>query len=126
MALTDVVEALTDPDFCDQFTYIPTTISVGEDGIGTGSSPGPITVTGVITAGSGDRLIRAAEGEYQEGTITVHCSVPFTTGHVPRTADIIIWREAEYTVTKVSNYMNFGQGFVRVECELIPLGGAAS
>lgn len=124
MALIDVSEALTDPDFIDLLSYVRRSVAIGQDGLGVAVDSGPIAFSGVVTAGSGDTLNRIPEGERVSGNITIHTKTRLQSGSAEVTADIVTWRNAQYVVSRVSDYSNFGTGFVAAECDLLPIHGA--
>lgn len=123
MALLDVSDILTDPDFvsfglvCERNTQ-----TVGADGLATNST----TLTpfsGVITSDNGDVLERTADGARIKGNMNIHTRFPLDDGSSANAADIVQWKGRRYTVTVVNDWSHFGQGFICATCDLIPLAG---
>jgi len=123
MALLDVSDILTDPDFMDTGLVCERRAqTVGTDGIAVDT----VTQTsfgGVVTSKDGDKLERNADGERVKGTITIHTRFPLDDGSAMNAADTVVWRGRRYTVSLVSDYSHFGRGFISAECDLKPLSG---
>lgn len=123
MALIDVTDVLFDPDFADTNIKVErSTLTVGDDGVARKEFK-TIRFTGVVTPDTGDILERRGEGERIKGRITIHTKFELIDSAAGGTADIVQWRGKRYTVANVSNNMNFGKGFVRASCDVIPLAG---
>ena len=124
MARLDVSDVLLDPDFMDTGLVCERTAqTVGTNGIAV-DTPTMTTFAGVVTNDSGDILQRIAEGERTKGSITIHTTFLLNDGSTGYTADVVQWRGRRYTVSNVSDYSNFGRGFVAATCDLIPLAGS--
>jgi hypothetical protein len=123
LPLLDVSSVLDDPDFRDD-TLICTrnaqTVSAGGLAVNT---PTTIPFSGVVTSGGGDKLIRLADGSRISGSITIHTRFALSAGAPNFDADVVTWQGRQYTVTPVNNWLTFGDGFVSVDCDLIPFTG---
>ena len=60
------------------------------------------------------------EGDQIGGVIKIYTLYPLTTGNAERSADRLVWRNAEYTVVNVQDYTNYagGQGHVEALARL--------
>ena len=123
MALIDVSDILCDPDFADRGIVCERNIqTIGEDGMAHNETK-RIKFTGVVTPDTGDLLERLDEGERVKGRITIHSQVPLRDGAEGGSADIVIWKGKRYTVSRISDLTNFGRGFTRASCDVIPFSG---
>jgi galactose-6-phosphate isomerase len=122
MALIDVSEILSDPDFADVLICERIAQTVGEDGIAV-NTPSLFTFVGVVTNDAGDQLDRGGGGERMTGNITVHSAFRLQQGAPGFTADIVRFKGRRYTVSQVGDYSHMGAGFVAATCDLIPLSG---
>lgn len=123
MALLDVSDILTDPDFMDTGLVCERNAqTVGSNGLATNA----VTLTtfaGVVTSDNGDLLDRTAGGDRIKGNMTIHTRFPLDDGSSINGADIVQWNGRRYTVTVVNDWSHFGRGFVCATCDLIPLAG---
>lgn len=123
MALLDVSDILTDPDFMNTGLVCERNAQdVGEDGLAANVTR-RMKFSGVVTSDTGDILTRMASGEYTVGSITIHTKFRLIDGSAGFTADIVQWQGRRYTVSNVNDYSHFGKGFVCAGCDLIPLAG---
>ena len=121
MALLDVVDVLTDPDFVNTgIKKIVRVQTVGNDGVATYSET-TTTFTGVVTNDTGDVLMRLPGASYVKGTITIHTREPLNVATSSTDADRVEWMGKQYTVTDVQDYAHFGRGFHAVTCEPVPM-----
>jgi hypothetical protein len=91
MALIDVSELMSDPDFVNQFTIVRRTSKVNDFGENEISDTN-ICAIGSIQAGNGDTLKRLPEAARKENAITVYTKTELradstTNGY----SDVIIW-----------------------------------
>jgi len=123
MALLDVSDVLTDPDFVDGglVCYRREQI-IGTNGMATNTET-QFTFSAVVTSASGFELNREPDGEFIKGLITVHTKFALQDGAAGLTADEILWQGKRYTVEKIDNYTHFGRGFIAAVCALKPLAG---
>lgn len=123
MALLDVSDIILDPDFADTGIVCErATQTIGEDGMAHNETK-RIKFTGVVTPDMGDVLERLDSGERVKGRITIHSRFPLRDGAEGGSADIIVWKGKRYTVSRVSDLTNFGRGFTRASCDVIPFSG---
>lgn len=128
MAQIDVTDAVLDPDFADELLCERLEQLIGNNGIAS-NMPTSVPFYGVVTSGEGRLLSRQPNGEHITGGICIHTMFALQDGSDPQdgnealTADVVIWKNKRYTVTKVHDNSHYGRGFVRAECALIPLSG---
>lgn len=122
MALLDVTEVLFDPDFADTITCIREMQNVGGNGLAS-STTTTSNFTGVVTQEDGDVMQRMPDGEMVSGSITIHTVFRLSAGGPDQNADIVTWQGRQYTVKMISDYSNFGAGFIAASCDLIPVTG---
>src|SRR5688572_1219724 len=112
MALLDVSDVLTDPDFMDEGLICKrSTQTVGDNGravLATQST----SFAAVVTSDKGDFLERLAGGERKKGSIKIRTVFRLTSGTGDTTADIVTWQGRDYTVARLDDYAHFGEGFV--------------
>jgi hypothetical protein len=122
MAMLDVTELLTDPDFVDLGLLCQRNVQiVGNDGLAM-LTPANGNFVGSVFAGE-SKLNRGSDGQYIKGRITIITKFGLIDGQQGNTADIVTWQRKRYTVTEVEDFSNWGAGFVRARCDLIPLSG---
>lgn len=123
MALIDVSDIVTDPDFMDSGLVCERNAqTVDDDGLATNTTT-KTRFSAVVTSNNGDILERMAAGERIKGSITLHTRFALREGRAGFTADVVEWRGRRYTVSEVMDYSNFGRGFFAANCDLIPLAG---
>lgn len=122
MALIDISELLSDPDFADDFTVIRSTRQVGDDGRTT-DSPTYYYTYGVVQPG--ERL-RDGSGlsqmtDLERAGRDIHIVTPFRLLPLTHTTapDQVVWNGQNYRVLHTADWTNYGQGFVTAKCELI-------
>jgi hypothetical protein len=123
MPLLDVSDVLDDPDFADDsLICMRNPQTMGEDGRAI-SVPVPIPFSGVVTAMSGQELLRKPDGEYNQGTISIVTRFLLYTGNTALSADVVVWNGNSYTVTQIDDYSRYGSGFCQATAELQQLAG---
>jgi hypothetical protein len=130
MPLLDVTSVLLDPDFAEPVTVLrrrENNNDYGEVEI----SEERIPVIGVVTSG-GSPLERRPDGQIWPYAITVHTIFrligPSRDGDRPAghyQPDVVLWNGARYLVHRLSDYSNFGAGFVSADCTALPFEGVA-
>lgn len=120
MALLDVSDALLDPDFSDTFMRYRSVVSTNSYGEGARAET-VATLSGVITQGGGDILDRAGDAEKIHGNITIYTLGDLTAGSGTTGADEVVWMGRRYVVDNVSDWSNYGAGFISASCSLKPL-----
>lgn len=122
MALIDVSDLLTDPDFVDTgLLLLRATQTVGADGIAVNTTT-QTKFTGSVQSGPSD-LIRNDAGERVKADIKIYTRTQLSEGHAGQPADVIQWQGRRYTVISTNDYGNFGRGFIEALCNLIPFSG---
>ncbi|MBB3808756.1 hypothetical protein [Pseudochelatococcus contaminans] len=118
MPLLDVSDILNDPMFADELAVTRVTQSVDSHGRVKETSQ-TTTISGVVTADTGDILDRIDTGSRLKGSIMVHTQFQLTAGYGDVAADILSWNGRSYTVSNVNDYSRYGAGFVAATCDLI-------
>ncbi|HET6804880.1 MAG TPA: hypothetical protein VFH59_05485 [Frateuria sp.] len=123
MPLLDVSEVLLDPDFADSLVCTRQSQTVGNDGMAVNTTTDTDFV-GVVTAASGNNLVRTPEGAYTKGDICIITTYRLRASATgDGMADVVTWNGTRYTVTQVNDYSRYGSGFVWAVADIIPLGG---
>jgi len=123
VALLDVSEVLSDPDFVDYDLVCKRQNQViGANGRAV-NTPESLPFSGVVTSYSGDLLERIEIGDRIKGSIMIHTTFVLRESGPGISADIVTWKGRDYTVKNVDDYSHFGAGFIGAMCELIPLEG---
>lgn len=116
MALIDVSDLLTDPDFTDSVTLIRRASSInvyGEHVMAETST----TITAVVQGTNTEDLIRMPEAARLRDMITVYYKGELMAMSVNGYADVIVWQDNRYQVATIDeNFPNFGAGFTRAIC----------
>ena len=118
MPLSRVARVLDRPHFQTTFDLIRTVQTV-VNGRAVNTPADPVTVSGVVTQGSGDQLVRDAQGERIQGNITIVSRTALVDGQGTNTADRVRWPSGSgryYTVTLTSDYSQYGAGFYEAIC----------
>lgn len=118
MALIDVSELLTDPDFTNTVTLIRRASTVNTHGentmVETSSS-----ITAVVQGANTESLERVPEGARLSDLIDVYYKGQLTAESPSGYADVIVWGGKRYQVFEVvEDFMNFGAGFTKAVCKL--------
>ena len=116
MALLDVSEILTDPDFADKFNVRRRSETVDTHGRSTVAEQLFSQVVGVVTAISPSDLDRREDYQAMTRSISIVCQFRLrgeTDGGQP---DIVVWRGNNYIVKHIDPYPQFGRGFIQAEC----------
>lgn len=118
MALIDVSELLTDPDFTNTVTLIrrASTVDTYGENVMTETQS---TITAVVQGANTESLERVPEGARLSDLIDVYYKGQLTTESPSGYADIIVWGGKRYQVFEVvEDFMNFGAGFTKAVCKL--------
>lgn len=118
MALIDVSELLTDPDFTNTVTLIrrASTVNTYGENVMTETQS---TITAVVQGANTESLERVPEGVRLSDLIDVYYKGPLTAESPSGYADIIVWGGKRYQVFEVvEDFMNFGAGFTKAVCKL--------
>jgi hypothetical protein len=121
MALIDVSELLTDPDFTNTVTLIRRASSVnsyGENVLTETSS----SITAVVQGANTETLERVPEGARLSDLIDVYYKGVLHAESQSGYADVIVFGGKRYQVFQViEDFMNFGAGFTKAVCKLEPV-----
>lgn len=118
MALIDVSELLTDPDFTNTVTLIrrASTVNTYGENIMTETQS---TITAVVQGANTESLERVPEGARLSDLIDVYYKGQLTAESPSGYADVIVWGGKRYQVFEVvEDFMNFGAGFTKAVCKL--------
>lgn len=118
MALIDVSELLTDPDFTNTVTLIrrASTVNTYGENVMTETQS---TITAVVQGANTESLERVPEGARLSDLIDVYYKGQLTAESPGGYADIIVWQGKRYQVFEVvEDFMNFGAGFTKAVCKL--------
>jgi hypothetical protein len=118
MALIDVSELLTDPDFTNTVTLIrrASTVNIYGENVMTETQS---TITAVVQGANTESLERVPEGARLSDLIDVYYKGQLTAESPSGYADIIVWGGKRYQVFEVvEDFMNFGAGFTKAVCKL--------
>lgn len=117
MPSLDVSDVLDDPLFRTDFSVKRNVATVGANGRPAFVETVTLT-TGVITSDSGENLLRTADARNAIGRIMIHTKFFLHSGENGIEADIIVWREREWTIIVVNDYSEYGLGFVSAVAEI--------
>jgi hypothetical protein len=118
MALIDVSELLTDPDFTNTVTLIrrASTVNTYGENVMTETQS---TITAVVQGANTESLERVPEGARLSDLIDVYYKGQLTAESPSGYADVIVWGDKRYQVFEVvEDFMNFGAGFTKAVCKL--------
>lgn len=115
MALIDVTELLTDPDFTDHITILSRTSSVNTHGENQLTETSRAAVA-VVEAGSGETLKRLPAGAVLTDYITVYTREHLVADSPGGYADVILWDGKRYLVQVVTSWTNWGPGWTQADC----------
>ena len=122
MSLLDVTEIVNDPLFTEPAVWVQRTVVVGVDGIGVYAET-QSNIYVVPTAGDGSILERGRDAGVVNHSSRFYTTAPLAPGQHGRDADRLIWRGRTYQVRSVSDWSNWGVGFVSASCQLMPPDG---
>lgn len=118
MALIDVSELLTDPDFTNTVTLIRRASTVNTYGENVMTETQSM-ITAVVQGANTESLERVPEGARLSDLIDVYYKGQLTAESPSGYADIIVWGGKRYQVFEVvEDFMNFGAGFTKAVCKL--------
>lgn len=123
----DVTDVILDIDFLEVELYVTRNIqTIGTNGLAVDTPwiRSPIKFSGVVTQVDGKELHRMPDAERMTRQILIVTKFRLSSGTLGYDADVVKWRDAQYTVINVKNYSRYGRGFVEATCEMLPLQGA--
>jgi hypothetical protein len=119
--LLDVSDVLDDPDFQDTtLTVRRSVVTVGAHGRGEASEQS-LPFAGVVIQNDSGSLVRAPEGQYVRGSLTIYTRFPLTSGNDTMDADVVQWNGLDFTVVNPIDWSSYGAGYIAAECQLVPL-----
>lgn len=120
MALIDVSELLTDPDFVDDITVLRSVRSVNDVGRAV-DTPGAYYTYGCVQPAKEVQLLQIPDLERAGSYISV--VTPFRLLALTETTapDQVVWNGKYYQVSVVRDWTNYGEGFVEAICQLTDL-----
>lgn len=122
MSLLDITEVVNDPDFTEPAQWIQRSVVTGADGVGVYVER-TLDILVVPTAGDGSILDRQRDASIVGHSSRFYTTAPLSPGTTGRDADRLLWRGRVYQVRSVSDFSNWGQGFVSASCQLMPPDG---
>lgn len=111
----DLASLVTDPDFASTFTLTRLTETVDTHGRATNTSE-DLPMFGMILPATDEQLERLEEADQTSEVLAVYCTTLLSTD-----GDIIIWKNEQYEVFQVQDWMDtagFCVGLVRNTEEL--------
>ncbi|TXH35301.1 MAG: hypothetical protein E6Q98_16040 [Rhodospirillaceae bacterium] len=118
MALLDVTDVLTDPDFTSTIRIARSTESIGETGRAVIAQQVIDNILAVVTPGQGTKSETLADLMRVQGVVTVHTQFRLSDGRPDGKPDVVTWSGADYIVLSVNDFSQFGAGFVMAICQL--------
>lgn len=112
MALLDVTEILTDPDFADDFPVKRRAESVGQNGRSE-LQVRDMKGVGVICAASPSDLERLPEDQRMRRTISIVTQFRLQGPSPGYQADLVGWQGDFFVIVDIQPYTNYGAGFVQ-------------
>lgn len=120
MALLDVSEILTDPDFVDTFVVVRRQEGISDKGRAVLTLTG-LAASGVVNMAGPNDLRRLPDAQLQDRTLSIVSRFPFFGASVGYQPDLIQWREGLYIVSVLDLYPQYGRGFYQVIAPSIDL-----
>lgn len=127
MALIDVSEVLTDPDFMEPVTRVRRAMTVDEYGDGTLTEVSD-TISACVQPGQADALERGMDMSTPKDWRVLWTiqelveELPAVEGY----ADVIIWQGKRYQVKACEHFNNWGAGYYKALCLLDGSTGAST
>lgn len=115
MALLDVSELLTDPDFADEFPVKRRSQVTGNNGR-VSIDEKDLEGVGVICAASPSDLRRLPEDQRTDRAISVVTQFRLRASAPDYQPDLVGWQGDFYVVSDIQPYTHFGSGFVQAIC----------
>ena len=116
MALIDVSELLSDPDFVDEITIIRRKSIVNDNGENILSEQKFQTVASV-QGNKSESLRKDEDRAILSDLITVYCKCKLYPESKNGYSDIIIWKCSRFEVYEVTeDFQNYGNGFTKAYC----------
>lgn len=134
MALLDITQLLSDPDFYDTFYYQqrPTVIATSGSTQGAPTeTDGPLILArGVVMHGKQSRIL-SADGSRVTAFIEIWTQAPVSAGYKIddanfRSPDFVYWKGRKYLVAVQKDYTDWGNGFFYIEADLVTVSPLAT
>jgi uncharacterized protein YlxW (UPF0749 family) len=110
MALIDVSDLMTDPDFCDTVTIVKAQQVVNVDGLNQLSYSEPVTIEAVCQDTSADDYVKYVGHTFSNNSLTVFTSYKLQVSNEYTT--IMYFRDRKWRLHKIAkDARNFGNGF---------------
>lgn len=116
MALIDVSELLSDPDFVDLISVIRTSYTMSGDGLSVRTEAVVSGLLGSVQPASGDTLTLVPEESRVDGMMEVWTTYPLRQAGEGIEADRILWKGKRLLVTKLDDFGNYGAGYNHAVC----------
>jgi len=118
MALIDVTQLLTDPDFTDTVQLIRRAKDVNDFGEGVLTEADPVDAKMVVQPATGDDLKKMPEGSVFTEMIKVWFKGELRLQTVDGYSDIIVARGRRFECYKPDDFSNYGAGYMAAICIL--------
>lgn len=128
MPFLDLSDLILDPDFAGAMSQITVTRqaeTVGSNGRASFTTSS-FTPLAVVAPAAGLKLDILPEAARTEGSISVITSFHLLQASASNAADQLTWRGVVYTVAHVSDWTQYGAGFIEAICTIRDLQGTAS
>lgn len=125
MALIDVTELLSDPDFVNEVTLVNRVPNVNDMGENTLVETGFVTV-GSVQPASGKTISRLPEALRVANISSFWVKGEIIADGSARYPDILVFNDKRYQVQTVNDWTNYGAGYSEGTCVVEqPTGGAS-
>lgn len=123
MAAIDVSDIVSDPDFQSRFSVVSSSRVVSAGGVGQDTPSKPADHYGVVVPNK-STLTRQADGSRLTSSIDIYTRCPLTEGYKiddvnSVLADVVTWNNRRYTVSKVEDWSDYGEGYIRAAADLL-------
>jgi hypothetical protein len=114
MALLDVSDIFDDPDLMDDLVCVRTTSARGSNGRPVATGPTEIPFKGSVQDPGFDARKVAAEGQLNPGNMVVYTTFTLSSGSEQdgSDADTVRFKGQDFTVHSISDWSNWGAGFI--------------
>lgn len=116
MALLNVSDQLTDPNFTSAFSVERRTETISTKGRSQISTQVFTGVIGAVTATSPNDLARLEDYQITQRAITIVTKFRLQGEVTGKQPDVINWRGDRYVVKHIDYYPQFGNGFIQADC----------
>lgn len=113
----DVNEVLTDPDFASTFSVRRQAESIGLNGRVVITPTTINDLSGTIVPEEPSDQQRTDDRQTTSRVIKIFTAFRLRALATSKQPDVVIWQGVEYTVKKLKNFTQFGQGYVEADAE---------